>query len=91
MDNDGITNMLSQVLEGQRKLESRQDKIEEKLSSLQSEVQKFQQSSSSSPDSASPGGRKRKRVVTRALSVCVFPCWVLKKMDVNVGQGIFST
>lgn len=49
-------------------MEKRQDMIEEKLASFHDEMQKFKQSTSSSPDS-SPGGRKRKRVVTRALSV----------------------
>ena len=61
------------MLEGQRKIEKRQDKIEETLDLLHSEVQKFKQSASSGSDT-SPG-RKRKRVVTGELSVsCVYVC-----------------
>lgn len=56
------------MLQGQRELEKRQDLIEEKLSSLHTEVDKAKQCSSSSLDS-SPTVKKRKRVVTRELSV----------------------
>ena len=56
------------MLKGQIELEKRQDLIEEKLGSLHTEVDKAKQCSSSSPDS-SPTVRKRKRVVTRELSV----------------------
>lgn len=44
--------------------------MDEKLSSVYNEVDKIKQYASSSPDS-SPGERKRKRVVTRALSVSI--------------------
>lgn len=48
----------------------RQDDFEEKLLSLHDDVQKFKDvTSSSSPDTSSPSGKKRKRIVTRSLSV----------------------
>lgn len=59
--------MYVQVLEGQKKLEQRQDKFEEVLLDLQAKVARQSTPSSSSPDFSN--GKKRKRVVTRALSV----------------------
>ena len=55
--------MLQEVLEGQKALEERQDTVESHLAELQS---KMEESATSTP-SSSDG--KRKRVVTRALSV----------------------
>ena len=58
--------ILQKVLESQKALEERQNKIEDKLANLQTLMDK---PSVSSPTSSSDG--KRKRLVTRALSVSV--------------------
>ena len=56
--------MLEQVLKGQESLELRQNEVEEKLSNFEVKVDR---PTVCSPSSSSDG--KRKRMVTRALSV----------------------
>ncbi len=63
--------ILQRVLEGQKTLEERQNKIEDKLADLQSQMDK---PSAVSPSSSSDG--KRKRLVTRALSVSLHVCTI---------------
>ena len=60
-----------QVLDGQRSLEQWRSKIEETLLDLQSKVAQYltPTPSSSSPESSSGPGKKRKQIVTRTLSV----------------------
>lgn len=62
--------ILQQVLKGQEDLKSRQDEIEEKLSCLDAKVKSTV--NSVSPSSSSSDG-KRKRIVTRTLSVSLLP------------------
>ena len=56
--------VLQKVLKGQEAMSLRQDAIEGKISSLEVKVEKY---NTTSPSSSSDG--KRKRVVTRTLSV----------------------
>ena len=58
--------ILQQVIEGQKAFEIRQNQLQEKLTTLQSQIDKL--SSSTTPSSSSNDG-KRKRVVTCTLSV----------------------
>ena len=58
--------ILQEVLDGQKALEARQTNVEDKIIHLQSQVEK----STSSSTSPSSSDGKRKRIVTRALSVC---------------------
>ena len=60
--------MLQEVLSGQKALEDRQNTVESHLAKLQSKVEK---SAVSTPTSSSSEG-KRKRIVTRTLSVSIF-------------------
>ena len=60
--------MLQEVLSGQKALEDRQNTVESHLAELQSKVEK---SAVSTPTSSSSEG-KRKRIVTRTLSVSIF-------------------
>ena len=65
--------VLQQVLSGQRSLEKRKDHVESEILCLQSNLDAFRESTqSSSGDSGSD--RKRKRVVTRDLSVSIIHC-----------------
>ena len=57
--------MLQQVIEGQKAFELRQNQLEEKLTTLQSQIDKL--SSSTTPSSSSSDGKKG--VVTCTLSV----------------------
>ena len=61
--------ILQQLLDGQKEVEKRQSQLEERLTCLQSKVE--QPPSISTPSSSSSDGR-RKRVVTRTLSVSFF-------------------
>ena len=71
--------MLKQVIEGQKAFELRQNQLEEKLTTLQSQIDKL--SSSTTPSSSSSDG-KRKRVVTYTLSVGLLKllCSVIKNL-----------
>ena len=65
--------MLQQVVNGQKAFELRQNQLEEKVQTLQSQIDK----PSSSTTSSSSSDGKRKRVVTRTLSVCLLNYFVL--------------
>ena len=58
--------MIQQVIKGQKAFELRQNQLKEKLTTLQSQIDKL--SSSTTPSSSSSDG-KRKGVVTCTLSV----------------------
>ena len=60
--------MLQEVLNGQKIFEERQNTVESHLAELQSKVE---ESAVCTPSSSSSEG-KRKRIVTRALSVSLF-------------------
>ena len=67
--------VLQQVLDSQKKLQDRQNTIEEQLHELQKKV-----SDTATPCTSSNDEKKRKRVVTRTLSVSIHSCLLLLKL-----------